>query len=123
MRVLAAFALAGLFSLPAQAAPTTSTGRVSVAQVLEMVDQAGSNAAARNAITAYLAGIGETAGIMASEAVSRGAKPLTCSQNFNLSQEAVVAALLAGAPNMESRAETPATPIIIADLFARAGCR
>ena len=123
MRPLSALAIAVLLSLPAQAAPTTSTGRVSVTQVLEMVDRASSDAAARNAITAYLAGIGETAGIMASEAASRGAKPLTCSKSFNLSQETVVAALSSGAPDTASWAETPATPIIVADLFARAGCK
>lgn len=123
MRPLSLIALAVLFALPVQAAPTTSTGRVSVTQVLEMADRASSEAAARNALTAYLAGIGETAGVMASEAVARGAKPLTCSKSFNLSQEAVVDALSRAAPDTASWAETPATPIIIADLFARAGCK
>ncbi|MGV3577009.1 MAG: chlorophyllide reductase [Devosia sp.] len=104
------------------AAPTTSTGRISVTQVMEMVQRARSDATARNTIVAYLAGVGETAGFMVSEAVVRGATPLKCTNSFNLSEDVALAALSAGAPDTASWAETPATPIILADLFARAGC-
>lgn len=123
MRILSALTLATLLILPAHAAPTTSTGRVSVTQVMEMVDLASKDPAARNAIIAYLAELGETAGIMVSEAVARGAKPLTCDKSFNLSEDVAVAALSNGAPDRANWSETPATPIILADLFARAGCR
>lgn len=122
MRTLSALALLALSVAPAMAAPTTSTGRISVTQVMEMVQRARSDAMARNTIIAYLAGVGETAGLMASEAVTRGAAPLKCMQSFNLSEDVALAALSAGAPDTASWAETPATPIILADLFARAGC-
>lgn len=122
MRTLTFFALLALSATPALAAPTTSTGRISVTQVMEMVQRARSDATARNTIVAYLAGLGETAGLMVSEAVARGATPIKCTSSFNLSEDVAVAALSAGAPDTASWAETPATPIILADLFARAGC-
>lgn len=122
MRTLSVLALLALSVAPAMAAPTTSTGRISVTQVMEMVQRARSDAMARNTIIAYLAGVGETAGLMASEAVTRGATPLKCTQSFNFSEDVALAALSAGAPDTASWAETPATPIILADLFARAGC-
>lgn len=122
MRTLSVLVLLALSVAPAMAAPTTSTGRISVTQVMEMVQRARSDATARNTIVAYLAGVGETAGLMVSEAVVRGAKPLKCTNSFNLSEDVALAALSAGAPDTASWAETPATPIILADLFARAGC-
>jgi len=72
MRIGTALALSALMVLPVHAAPTTSTGRISVTQVMEMVDLARTDAKARNTIIAYLAGIGETAGLMVSEAVAPG---------------------------------------------------
>lgn len=122
MRTLSVLALLALSVAPAIAAPTTSTGRISVTQVMEMVQRARNDAAARNTIVAYLAGVGETAGLIVSEAVVRGATPLKCTNSFNLSEDVALAALSAGAPDTASWAETPATPIILADLFARAGC-
>lgn len=122
MRSLSLLALLALSIAPAAAAPTTSTGRISVTQVMEMVQRARDDAAARNTVIAYLAGVGETAGLMVSEAVARGAAPLKCTSSFNLSEDVALAALSAGAPDTASWAETPATPIILADLFARAGC-
>lgn len=122
MRTLSLLALVALSISPALAAPTTSTGRISVTQVMEMVQRARGDATARNTVVAYLAGVGETAGLMVSEAVARGATPLKCTQSFNLSEDVALAALSAGAPDTASWAETPATPIILADLFARAGC-
>lgn len=112
-----------LLAAPVMAAPTTSSGRVSVTQVMEMVERARTEPAARNTIIAYLAGLGETAGIMVSEAVARGATPLVCTGSFTLDQSVAVAALTAAAPERSSWPETPATPILLADLFARAGCR
>lgn len=122
MRIGTALALSALMVLPAHAAPTTSTGRISVTQVMEMVDLARTDAKARNTIIAYLAGIGETAGLMVSEAVARGARPVNCTKSFNLSEDVAVAALKAGAPDGANWNEIPATPLILADLFARAGC-
>ncbi len=122
MRLLP-LALLPLLAAPVLAAPTTSTGRISVTQVMEMAERARTEPAARNTIIAYLAGLGETAGIMVSEAVARGAKPLACTGSFTLDETVAVAALTAAVPEQASWAETPATPILLADLFARAGCR
>lgn len=122
MRTLPLLALVTLSITPTLAAPTTSTGRISVTQVMEMMQRARNDATARNTVTAYLAGVGETAGLMVSTAVSRGAAPLKCTNSFALSEDVALAALSAGAPDTASWAETPATPIILADLFARAGC-
>jgi len=106
-----------------QAAPTTSKGQISVAQVLEMVDLARSDPAARMTVIAYLAGVGETAGILLSEGQQRGATPMACARSFTLDESVAAAALRAAAPDQARWIETPATPIVIADLFARAGCR
>ena len=123
MRALHVLTLLALSVGPVVAAPTTSSGRISVTQVMDMAQRARSDAAARDTFIAYLAGIGETAGLMVSEAVARGAAPLKCTASFSLSEETAISALFAGAPDTGSWAETPATPIILADLFARAGCR
>lgn len=123
MRSLALFPLLAVLITPVAAAPTTGTGRISVTQVMEMADLARSDAAARNTIIAYLAGLGETAGLMVSASVARGATPLACSGSFDLSEDVAVAALFAAAPDRSLWGETAATPIILADLFARAGCR
>lgn len=112
-----------LASVPALAAPSTSKGQISVAQVFEMVNRAQSDADARATVIAYLAGIGETTGLMVAEAQTRGAAPVQCSTSFNLDENVAVAALSAAAPDQSQWIETAATPIIIADMFGRAGCR
>ncbi len=122
MHTLRLLALLALSAGPAVAAPTTSSGRISVSQVMEMAQRARSDAAARDTVIAYLAGVGETAGLMVSEAVARGATPLKCTASFTLSEETALSALAAGAPDTANWPETAATPIILADLFARAGC-
>ena len=111
------------FPLAVQAAPTTSKGQISVAQVIEMATLANSDPNARMTVIAYLAGVGESTGLMVTEAQQRGAKPLTCSNAFNLDENVALAALTTAAPDRASWAETPATPIIIADMFRRAACR
>ncbi len=122
MRTLHVLGLLALSASPVVAAPTTSSGRISVTQVMEMAQRARGDAAARDTVIAYLAGVGETAGLMVSEAVARGAAPIRCTASFTLSEETALSALAAGAPDTASWAETPATPIILADMFARAGC-
>jgi hypothetical protein len=119
---LAALALL-LAPMAAQAASSTSKGQISVAQVLEMVTRAQSDPAARTTVIAYLAGVGEATGLMVSEAQARGATPVHCTNSFNLDENVAVAALSAAAPDQSLWAETAATPIIIADMFRRAGCR
>ena len=106
-----------------QAASSTSKGQISVAQVLEMVTLAKSDPAARTSVIAYLAGVGEATGLMMSEAQARGASAVHCTSSFNLDENVAVAALSAAAPDQSAWTETAATPIIIADMFSRAGCR
>jgi hypothetical protein len=123
--LLAALALPlTLLGAPAsQAAATTSKGQISVAQVIELVDRAKSDPAARMTVIAYLAGVGETTGILMAEAQQRGATPMSCSRSFTLDENVAATALTAAAPDQARWTETAATPIVIADLFARAGCR
>lgn len=118
-----ALSLVLLGATAGHATPTTSKGQISVAQVLEMVDLAKSDPAARMTVIAYLAGVGETAGILLSEAQQRGAMPMSCSKSFNLDETVVASALTAAVPDQAGWAETAATPIVVADLFKRAGCR
>jgi len=125
MRLLSSSLVALLLALSPTAgiaAPTTSQGQISVAQVIEMATLAPSDANARMTAIAYLAGVGETAGLMVSLAEQRGAQKLQCSKSFGLDVNVALAALTTATPNREQWAETPATPIIIADLFRRADC-
>ena len=100
------------FAQPALAASSTDRGEISVAQVREMLEAASTRPQARQLLVAYLAGVGETAGMLAK-----------CSRSLNLDRDLVAAALEAGAPDASRWSQTPATPIIVADLVARAGCR
>lgn len=124
---LSPLAFAGLLliatPLVSQAAPMTSTGQISVAQVVELVSRAGADPNARMTVIAYLAGVGEASGLMIAEAQKRGADPVQCSRAFNLDENVALAAVAAAAPDRDAWTETPATPIIIADMFKRAGCR
>lgn len=119
---LLATGLAIIAGTAVKAAPTTSNGQISVAQVIEMVDLSKVDASARNAVIAYLAGVGEATGLLFAEGRNHGST-FNCSQTINLSEEVAVAALNAAAPDRSAWAETPATPIIIADMFARGGCK
>ncbi|HEY8357885.1 MAG TPA: hypothetical protein VIL30_10535 [Ramlibacter sp.] len=108
-------------SLPTLAASSTSNGQVSVAQVVEMIGKSGSNRAFRNISIAYLAGVGETAGLLIQQAASMGL-PTGCPAPLELSGEQALAAVKAsgGEANWQ---ETAATPVIVADMLARAGCK
>lgn len=123
---LSPLAFAGLLlmatPLMAQAAPTTSTGQISVAQVVELSSRAGTDPNARMTMIAYLAGVGEATGLMVGEAKQRGAS-VQCTRDFNLDENTALAAVAAAVPDRDKWTETPATPIIIADMFKRAGCR
>ena len=123
IRIIATLLLLGTAIPTAQAAPTTDRGQISVAQVFEMISRAPSDAVARNTLNAYLAGVGEATGVLVSQAQQIGAAPVHCGQSFNLDQQLAVDALSAAVPDQDKWAQTPATPIIIADMFSRAGCR
>lgn len=123
LRLAASVAILALMSAQLMAAPSTSLGQISVAQALETAEQAKTDAGAHTAIIAYLAAIGETAGILVAEAERRHADPLDCGRSFSLSEELAVKVLMAAVPDPANWVETAATPIIIADMFDRAGCR
>ncbi len=107
---------------PALAGPSTSQGQISIAQVMEMLDKAPTNSTARQVLTAYLAGLGETASAMV-DAGKNSALPLTCKSRLQLHASAVRRALEAVPPTTHRWDETPATPVIVRDLIQRAGCR
>ncbi|MGX5828666.1 hypothetical protein [Mesorhizobium sp. 43Arga] len=48
---------------------------------------------------------------------------VSCSKSFSLDTGSVRSALKAGAPRQGSWSQTPATPLIVADMVKRAGCR
>lgn len=102
------------------AAPSTSRGQISVAQVMEMLDKAPNETTARQVLTAYLAGVGETAGALADDAGE--AAPAACKTRLSLSDKTARKALEAEA-DKASWSDTPATPLIVRDMVSRAGCR
>ncbi|SEE48335.1 hypothetical protein SAMN05519104_6262 [Rhizobiales bacterium GAS188] len=111
-------------SAPSRAAPSTSKGQISVVQVMEMLTQAPSNPTARQVLTAYLAGLGETAGILIDAAVAGDGTPVaSCNGHLSLDDKAARHALEAAAPSRDHWAETPATPLIVRDMIDRAGCK
>jgi len=118
MKTVAAALFAAALMPPhiASAAASTSDGRVSVAQVMEMVEYAARDEKVRQIVIAYLAGIGETAG----ELVRR--KALNCARPITVSGDAAFAAVSA-VSDRRRWAETAATPLVVEDLLKRAGCR
>ncbi len=98
------------------AASSTSRGQISVAQVIEMLDKAPTDRVAQQVLTAYLAGVGEAAGV----AVDIGRA--SCARTLNLTADHVRQAISAsvGKPDV---AETWATPLIVRDMLARAKCK
>ncbi|MCC8972428.1 hypothetical protein [Bradyrhizobium brasilense] len=82
-----------------------------------MLDQAATNPTARQALTAYLAGAGETTGWLldAAHGVPSCARRLTL--DAQQARDAIAGAATTAAT------ETPATPLIIRDMLKRAGCR
>ncbi|QDW41185.1 chlorophyllide reductase [Bradyrhizobium sp. KBS0727] len=104
------------------AEPSTSRGQISVAQVRAMLDQAATNPTARQTLTAYLAGAGETAGWLLDVAADQGFSQHGCARRLSLDDKAARQALEANPPKA-SPAETAATPLIVRDMLKRAGCR
>ena len=86
-----------------------------------MLDQAATNPAARQVLTAYLAGAGETAGWLLDAAADQGAPLQSCTRRLSLDDKTARQALQASAPG--PAAETAATPLIVRDMLKRAGCR
>ncbi|RUX71240.1 chlorophyllide reductase [Mesorhizobium sp. M7A.F.Ca.US.006.04.2.1] len=116
-----AIVAASITPFAAIALPSTATGRILVGQVMEMLDKADTSPVARQTLVAYVAGVGEAAGVIA-DTIGNGGL-VSCKSSFSLDTRAVRAALEAGAPRQGNWSQTPATPLIIADMVKRAGCR
>lgn len=112
---LISFAVAPPAASSSQAAPSTSRGLISIAQVLEMLEKAPSDRTAQQVLTAYLAGVGEAA----SAVVSMGSA--TCRTSLEMKAATVDQALRSAARSRDA-AETPATQLIVRDMLNRAGC-
>ncbi len=122
LRVAAAASL-GMAANATVAAPSTQRGQISVSQVRDMLEQARTNPTARQVLTAYLAGVGETAGTMIDAAGQNAAQFLACKGRLSLDDTAARHALERAAPNANVWAETAATPLILRDMLKRANCR
>lgn len=111
---LVAAASPATLTASALATPSTARGHISVAQVMNMIETAPQDRMAQQILTAYLAGVGETASVMA------GMGDATCRTALSLSADHVRRALAVIASRNE--AETPATRVIVRDMLDRAGC-
>lgn len=109
------------FALPAMAAPSTTAGEISVAQVVELIQSSTTDNAARNAATGYLAGLGEATGLMIERANVRAPDSITCTRPLGISDDAALAAL--SRTDKTKWKQTAATPILVNDMLSRAGCR
>lgn len=109
------------FALPATAAPSTAAGEISVAQVVDLIEHSSTDNAARNAAIAYLAGVGETTGLLMGKVSAHAPDAVTCARPLGISSEAALAAL--SRTDKARRKETAATPILVNDMLNRAGCR
>lgn len=112
-----------LANAPAQAAQSTSDGRVSVAQVMEMVKSVSTKPEALQILTAYLAGVGETAGVLTGAKDSKGRRYVSCARPLSVDANAALAAMNAAAPDRSKWGEIAATPILVAEITGRAGCK
>ena len=114
--LISAVFLAVAASGSAPAAPSTSGGRISVVQVIEMLDKAPSDRVAQQVLTAYLAGVGEAAGTAID--MGRG----FCAKKLHLTTDHVRQAISTSAGKPDA-AETSATPLIVRDMLTRAKCK
>jgi len=105
------FVLAGA----ANAQTATETGAISVAQLVQMLDQASTDQATQQVLTAYLAVVGETVGAV----VDAGSAP--CKRPLGLSAKNVRKAISAATGEPQA-SRTAATPLIVRDMLLRAGC-
>ncbi|KQV09162.1 hypothetical protein [Devosia sp. Root105] len=109
---------------PALAATaSTSKGQISVAQVMQMLDRAGSDQHAGQLLQAYLGGVGESAGVLLNATDAKGKPYVSCSKPMALNAGLVRDVLANGAPNAKSWGETAATPLLVNALVSMADCR
>jgi hypothetical protein len=105
------------------ATASTSKGQISVAQVMQMLDRAGSDKHAGQLLQAYLGGVGESAGVLLNATDANGKPYVTCSKPMALDSGLVRDVLANGAPNTKNWGETAATPLLVNALVDMAGCR
>ena len=86
-----------------------------------MLDQAATNPTARQTLIAYLAGTGETAGWLLDATKDQGSPRHPCARPLSIDDKSARRALERSTPGLA--AETAATPLIVADMLKRAGCR
>lgn len=98
----------------AQAQSDQAGATLSVAQVVQMLDQAPRNPVAHQVLVAYLAGVGEAAGVMIDMAKT------PCKQPLSLSAEDVKRVM--ASVSVGKSAATSATPLIVCEMIARARC-
>ena len=123
LRRLAAACLFIIGTLPVQAGtPSTSSGRISVAQVMAMLDESLSNTVAAQVLQAYLGGVGETAGVLVSATDPKGQHYVNGARSLQLDAQTVRSTLKTAVPNKANWAEAPATPLLVNALVTRAGC-
>lgn len=122
-KIVLATVAASMTPFAAAALPSTETGHISVGQVMEMIEKADTSPIARQTLVAYVAGVGETAGAIVDMIGDDGSRTVSCRKSFTLDTGSLRAALEAGAPRQASWSRTPATPLIVADMVKRAGCR
>lgn len=117
IRIIPATLLLGslVVAAPASAEPSTQAGAISVAQVTQMLDQAAGNRTAQQVLTAYLAGVGEAVGAVVDLGGAHCRRPLSLSAG---DARRAIAAESAGKAGTSA-----ATPLIVGDMLARAGCR
>lgn len=115
--------LATLAAIPTQAATaSTSKGQVSVAQLVEFLKNAETDGDKRQVLTAYLAGLGETVGIMIGSAGKFGAS-IRCDRAIQLDLAFVNEVVRQSAGDQSAWAEIPATPLLVSAIIERAGCK
>ncbi len=108
-------------ALPAGATPSTPAGEISIAQVVDLIQRSPKDSAARSAAIAYLAGVGETTGLLVAEAGRRSSVAITCARPLGISSVAAISVL--SRADKATWNETAATPILVEDMLSRAGCR
>lgn len=105
------------------AAGPTAKGQVSVAQVMDMVERARMEASARETVTAYFAGIGETAGFLLAAQGADGRPFVTCSKRIAIDAASMVEALAEAAPDRAQWGQVAATPILVNVIVSLGECR
>ncbi|WP_421913177.1 chlorophyllide reductase [Mesorhizobium sp.] len=113
--------VASALPIAAFALPSTAKGQVSVGQVMEMIAKADSSPMAKQTLVAYVSGVGEAASVIVD--TIGGSHMVSCKTALRLDTGSMRAALETGASSRSNWSETPATPLIVADMVKRAGCR